>query len=47
LLVAQNIHRGLHLAGRAYVLEGGQLVLEGPSAVLLRDPRIRSAYLGT
>lgn len=47
LLVEQNIHRALRLAGRAYVLEGGQLVLEGPSAVLLRDPRIRSAYLGT
>lgn len=47
LLVEQNIHRALRLAERAYVLEGGQLVLEGPSAVLLRDPRIRSAYLGT
>jgi branched-chain amino acid transport system ATP-binding protein len=44
LLVEQNAHAALALAGRAYVLEIGRIVLEGPS--LLGDPRVRSAYLG-
>jgi branched-chain amino acid transport system ATP-binding protein len=44
LLVEQNAHAALALASRAYVLEIGRIVLEGPS--LLGDPRVRSAYLG-
>jgi branched-chain amino acid transport system ATP-binding protein len=44
LLVEQNAHAALELASRAYVLEMGRIVLEGPH--LLGDPRVRSAYLG-
>lgn len=44
LLVEQNAHAALKLASRAYVLEMGRIVLEGPN--LLGDPRVRSAYLG-
>jgi branched-chain amino acid transport system ATP-binding protein len=44
LLVEQNAHAALKLASRAYVLEIGRIVLEGPD--LLGDPRVRSAYLG-
>ncbi len=44
LLVEQNAHAALKLAGRAYVLEMGRIVLEGTD--LLGDPRVRSAYLG-
>jgi branched-chain amino acid transport system ATP-binding protein len=44
LLVEQNAHAALKLASRAYVLEMGRIVLEGPD--LLGDPRVRSAYLG-
>ena len=34
------------LAQHAYVLETGRVVLEGPGAELLGDPRVREAYLG-
>jgi branched-chain amino acid transport system ATP-binding protein len=44
LLVEQNAHAALELASRAYVLEMGRIVLEGPD--LLGDRRVRSAYLG-
>jgi len=44
LLVEQNAHAALALAGRAYVLEMGRIVLEGSD--LLGDPRVRAAYLG-
>ena len=44
LLVEQNAHAALGLASRAYVLEMGRIVLEGPD--LLGDPRVRAAYLG-
>jgi branched-chain amino acid transport system ATP-binding protein len=44
LLVEQNAHAALELASRAYVLEMGRIVLEGPN--LLGDPRVRAAYLG-
>jgi branched-chain amino acid transport system ATP-binding protein len=46
LLVEQNAARALALSRRGYVLENGAIVLEGPSAVLLRDPLVREAYLG-
>jgi len=44
LLIEQNAHAALKLASRAYVLEMGRIVLEGPD--LLGDPRVRRAYLG-
>jgi len=47
LLVEQNARMALELAGRAYVLEQGRVVLTGPTAELLADPRVQEAYLGT
>jgi branched-chain amino acid transport system ATP-binding protein len=46
LLVEQNVTQVLKISDRAYVLENGRLVLEGPSAQLRGDPMIRRAYLG-
>jgi branched-chain amino acid transport system ATP-binding protein len=46
LLVEQNARRALALASRAYVLETGRMVVDGPAAALAADPRIRAAYLG-
>ena len=46
LLVEQNVAASLRLAHRAYVLENGQVVLEGEGQALLGDPRVREAYLG-
>jgi branched-chain amino acid transport system ATP-binding protein len=46
LLVEQNARLALHFAQRGYVLESGNLVLEGPSAELLEDPEVKRAYLG-
>ena len=46
LLVEQNTKLALSVAQRALVLQSGRVVLEGPARDLLRDPRIREAYLG-
>jgi branched-chain amino acid transport system ATP-binding protein len=46
LLVEQNAAQALALADRGYVLETGELVLEGTGAQLLADDRVRAAYLG-
>lgn len=46
LLVEQNANMALRVAQRAYVLETGTIVLSGTGAELLRDPRVREAYLG-
>ncbi|MFZ5427450.1 MAG: ABC transporter ATP-binding protein [Thermodesulfobacteriota bacterium] len=46
LLVEQNAQMALHIAHRGYVLETGQVTLEGPAKDLLEDPKVRSAYLG-
>jgi branched-chain amino acid transport system ATP-binding protein len=46
LLVEQNVAASLRLAHRAYVLENGSVVLEGPGTELLGNPRVREAYLG-
>ncbi len=46
LLVEQNVFRALKLSHRGYILENGQIVAEGPSNQLLRDPQVRTAYLG-
>jgi len=47
LLVEQNVTRALDIANRAYVLEEGRTVANGPPSVLLEEPRIQEAYLGT
>ncbi|RXN84739.1 ABC transporter ATP-binding protein [Achromobacter aloeverae] len=46
LLVEQMANQALAIADRAYVLEGGSVVLQGTAAELKRDPRIHAAYLG-
>ncbi|HZF05468.1 MAG TPA: ABC transporter ATP-binding protein [Patescibacteria group bacterium] len=46
LLVEQNVRQALTLATRACVLESGKLVLEGAGRELLRDERLKRAYLG-
>ncbi|HEU4613387.1 MAG TPA: ABC transporter ATP-binding protein [Kofleriaceae bacterium] len=46
LLVEQNAHMALGVANRAYVLEVGQIVLEGPAQELAKNDEIRKAYLG-
>lgn len=46
LLVEQNAHLALKYAHRAYVLESGQIVMEGPAKELAKDPRVEKAYLG-
>ena len=46
LLVEQNAHMALGVASRAYVLEVGEIVLEGPAKQLAKDDKIRKAYLG-
>ncbi len=46
LLVEQNAHMALSIAHRAYVLETGRIVLEGPAKELAQNEQIRKAYLG-
>ncbi|MCR4397761.1 MAG: ABC transporter ATP-binding protein [Firmicutes bacterium] len=46
LLVEQNAHKALKVANRAYVLETGNLVMEGPASEVAKDPAIQQAYLG-
>jgi branched-chain amino acid transport system ATP-binding protein len=46
ILVEQNAHMALKLAQRAYVLEVGNVVLEGDAADLIHDEQVRRAYLG-
>lgn len=46
LIVEQNAHRALEIAHRAYVLETGKIVLRGSGQELLRDPKVKEAYLG-
>ncbi len=47
LLVEQNARLALRFSGRAYVLEMGEVVLEGPSSALARDARVIDSYLGS
>ena len=46
VLVEQNARAALRLAHRAYVMEVGRIVLEGPAAELASDPKVQAAYLG-
>ncbi|MFG1927218.1 ABC transporter ATP-binding protein [Cryptosporangium sp. NPDC048952] len=46
LLVEQNAAQALSISDRAYVLESGTIVLDGPGSSLAEDPRVRKAYLG-
>jgi branched-chain amino acid transport system ATP-binding protein len=46
LLVEQNASRALALANRGYVMESGEVTMNGDAKVLLNDPKVRAAYLG-
>jgi branched-chain amino acid transport system ATP-binding protein len=46
LLVEQNARMALQFAQRGYVLENGNLALEGPADELLNNPEVKKAYLG-
>ena len=46
LLVEQNAKKALSIADRAYVLETGNITLEGKAKDLLEDDSIKKAYLG-
>ncbi len=46
LLVEQNVNTTLHITDRGYVLEQGQIVLEGPSKELLENDHVKKAFLG-
>ena len=46
LLIEQNARAALQIADRGYVLENGQIVLEGAAADLLADQDVKRAYLG-
>jgi branched-chain amino acid transport system ATP-binding protein len=46
LLVEQNAHLALQLTHRGYVMETGEITIEGTSDELLNDERVRQAYLG-
>ncbi len=46
LLVEQNAKKALSIADRAYVLETGNIVLEGKASELMTNEQVRKAYLG-
>jgi branched-chain amino acid transport system ATP-binding protein len=46
LIIEQNLVKALQLATRGYVMETGQIKMEGPSKEILEDPKVRAAYLG-
>ncbi|MGA8034088.1 MAG: ABC transporter ATP-binding protein [Casimicrobiaceae bacterium] len=46
LLIEQNARLALEVSNRGYVMESGEITLEGDAAKLLHDPKVRAAYLG-
>jgi branched-chain amino acid transport system ATP-binding protein len=46
LIVEQNIFESLQLCDRAYVLENGEIILQGSGEELLKNESVKSAYLG-
>ena len=46
LLVEQNAKLALEAADRGYVMESGLITMSAEAKGLLRDPRVRAAYLG-
>jgi branched-chain amino acid transport system ATP-binding protein len=46
LLVEQNAHMALEVAHRTYVLETGNIILEGPASEVAKNPKVIKAYLG-
>lgn len=46
LLVEQNVNTTLEITDRAYILEQGRIVMEGPSQEVKQNDHVRNAYLG-
>jgi branched-chain amino acid transport system ATP-binding protein len=46
LLVEQNVFEALQISHRAYVLQTGQIVLEGRGEEFLKSDLVRQAYFG-
>ena len=46
LLVEQNASRALSIADRGYVMESGLVTMSGDAKTMLKDPKVRAAYLG-
>jgi branched-chain amino acid transport system ATP-binding protein len=46
LLIEQNARAALQVADAGYVLETGEIAVEGPSAALAENPRVAATYLG-
>jgi branched-chain amino acid transport system ATP-binding protein len=46
ILVEQNVHQSLKIASRGYVMEKGQVVLEGSGTELLGNGFVQRAFLG-
>ena len=46
LLIEQNVVQSLEVAQRAYILDNGRFVLQGPATDIGKDPDLRRAYLG-
>jgi branched-chain amino acid transport system ATP-binding protein len=46
MLVEQNASRALSLANRGYVMDSGEITMQGDAKMLLNDPKVRAAYLG-
>jgi len=46
LLIEQNAKLALETANRGYVMESGEITLQGEARALLSDPKVRQAYLG-
>jgi branched-chain amino acid transport system ATP-binding protein len=46
LLVEQNASRALAIADRGYVMDSGLVTMSGDAKTMLKDPKVRAAYLG-
>jgi len=46
LLIEQNAKLALEVSHRGYVMESGEITLEGEARAMLHDPKVRAAYLG-
>ena len=46
LVVEQNLVKALSVASRGYVMEIGQIVMEGSADELINDEKVKTAYLG-
>jgi len=46
LLISQDVIQALKISNRAYVMENGRIIIEGPSLEILKNPKVKEAYLG-